>query len=313
MVDISEMSQLDKLEVFFACNMNIKKSIVRLAFDETKVYNQDYAVRYADEIDKELNYIESQFMVIAEVLELGDELKAKIKRNLEAYYRVFLNCSINPSKLQNFYTLCISLISPELVNKIKLTCVGHTKEVDIGSLINQNVSINGLLHILHSYVMNNNKLYESVDLLSEKINLESVPIYLRGNANNLLAAQIFTNFPDSLDVGITEILSLKNKTLLMVRDRGHALTIEVEEYSDGVMIRYFIPKLCNIDMINALPGINKVPLDIDMFAGARGEFMSSKENVCDNVYNFIARVPTDLDMEFDFENIQYADPASYKL
>ena len=180
-------------------------------------------------------------------------------------------------------------------------------------VINQNVSINGLLHIIHSFVMNNEGLYQSVDSLGQKMNEGEYPIELRGNPNNQIAVSIFEGFPMSLDVAWTDIVALKNKTLIMVRDRGHALTIEVEEYSDGVMIRYFIPKLCNIDMINALPGINKVPSSAGVFDGARGEFISSKEEISNNIYNFIARVPTDLDMEFDFENIQYADPASYKL
>ncbi|MBQ6841569.1 MAG: hypothetical protein IJO63_05620 [Bacilli bacterium] len=296
MVDIESMSQLDRLEIFFACNMNIKKSIASLAFDETRVYNSEYAIRYVDEIDSELKYMKSQFMVIAEVLRFDQELKDKINNKFDAYCRVLYNCGSNPSKLHNFYRLCISEMSPELVAKVKKSFVGYSMGGNIWAFMDQNLSVNALLHVVHSYVMNNDGLYRSVDSLSQKKNKYDYSIDLRGNTNNQIAANIFENFPSELDVGWTDILSLKNKTLLMVRDRGHAMTIEIEEIADGIMIRYFIPKLCNIDMINALPGINRVPQNANTFDGARGEFMCSKDDICNNIYNFISRVPTDMDM-----------------
>ncbi len=36
------------------------------------------------------------------------------------------------------------------------------------------------------------------------------------------------------------------------------LTIEVTLNNNIARIEYFIPKLCNIEMINNLPGVNKV-------------------------------------------------------
>ena len=44
----------------------------------------------------------------------------------------------------------------------------------------------------------------------------------------------------------------------MIRDRGHALTIEITINNDKARIDYFIPKIININMINALSGANKV-------------------------------------------------------
>lgn len=144
--------------------------------------------------------------------------------------------------------------------------------------------------------MNNENIYQAVNELSTKENEYKESISLRGDSNNELANGIFANFPLSIGCGKTDIVALKNKTLIMIRDLGHALTIEVEEYQDGIMVRYFIPKLCNIDKINMLPGINKVAPGSEMNAGARGEFLTSKENVLSDLYSFISKVPTDLDI-----------------
>ena len=61
-----------------------------------------------------------------------------------------------------------------------------------------------------------------------------------------------------MDVGWTDIVSMEKKMLMMVRDRGHALTIEIDKEEAGAVFKYFIPKLCNRDMIEKLPGINKI-------------------------------------------------------
>ena len=45
---------------------------------------------------------------------------------------------------------------------------------------------------------------------------------------------------------------------MMVRDLGHALSVDIDiSKDDEIIVKYFVPKICNMDMIQALPGINK--------------------------------------------------------
>lgn len=80
---------------------------------------------------------------------------------------------------------------------------------------------------------------------------------------------------------------------LMSRERGHALSIEVTINDDIARIEYFIPKLCNIEMINNLPGINKVK---EGSIGATGAIEVDKSTLTETLIDFIRKVPTDSDM-----------------
>ena len=61
-------------------------------------------------------------------------------------------------------------------------------------------------------------------------------------------------------------------------------------------LEYFIPKLCNIDMINALPGVNKVNANS---IGATGVIEVETANLSKTLFSFIEKVPTDDDMIFE--------------
>ena len=148
---------------------------------------------------------------------------------------------------------------------------------------------------MHASIMNNENILQSIPVISEKINSHKYPITLRGNSfehfNKLLEL-----FPLDLDVSWTDMVCINEKKLIMmVRDRGHALTIEITLNSNTARIEYFIPKLCNIEMINSLPGINKVNEDS---IGATGAFETDIDNLAESLFSFISKVPTDEDMVF---------------
>ena len=87
---------------------------------------------------------------------------------------------------------------------------------------------------------------------------------------------------------------MENKVFMMIRDRGHALTIEVDETEEANIVRYFIPKICNREMTERLPEIGKITQN-----GARGAFDSTKEEFIQKLFIFIGGVPTDYDMNFE--------------
>lgn len=77
---------------------------------------------------------------------------------------------------------------------------------------------------------------------------------------------------------------------MMVRDRGHALSIEIEKENDKYYVKYFIPKICNIDMVNSLKGVNKVTRDSKYTVGV---FETDLERLPFEIINFISKVPMD--------------------
>ena len=90
-----------------------------------------------------------------------------------------------------------------------------------------------------------------------------------------------------MDCGITDIVSLKNKVLMMIRDRGHALTIDMDTTNPKeVEVKYFVPKLCNEEMIRKLPGINESSITK---SGASGFFVSDKDKITKDLFDFIEK------------------------
>lgn len=142
----------------------------------------------------------------------------------------------------------------QFIDIVKKECYGYGFH-DINQSINSVTTPNEILHLIHSYVMNNEIIWNSIPLINQKNNNFNYPIFFRGVTNSLFE-KVFLNFPINLDCGYTDIVGVNdNKLLLMVRDRGHALTIEITLNDTVARMEYFIPKICNVDMVNRLPGL----------------------------------------------------------
>ena len=186
-------------------------------------------------------------------------------------------------------------MKPQLVEKAKNTFVGYTFYGGLSAtsrIINEVGSINELLHIMHSSIINDQDLLQSMPIIGTKKNEFSYNIVLYGEENKI-SQEIFEKFPKDLDVGDTDIVSMEDRTLMMIRDRGHALTIDIDSLEkDNVVVNYFVPKICNKEMVKALPGINPSSITKN---GAVGTFDLKKGDI-KKIFDFIGKVPTDMDM-----------------
>ena len=281
---------MDQLESFFAFNSKMHNLLSSLAFDESKGIDESSIIKYADELYEALKYMHSEFKKISnEVYRING-----IDEVFKTYYEEFLKCKYTKEDFKNYYQKYFSNMRLDFVNAVKANSCGYSMSSDATFLINPGVSINEMLHAIHSSILNNEYFYQKAPLFGFKATSNDAPINYRGNLNNMFASQLYTYFPDSIDCGITEIVAFENKTIIMLRDLGHATTLEIDELKDGkVGVHYFIPKLCNIDMINALPGIHKVSPDAHVHSGARGYFEVPKEEALTYIYNFLEKVPTD--------------------
>jgi hypothetical protein len=159
-------------------------------------------------------------------------------------------------------------------------------------LIGEASSINEVLHIIHSSITNDNNLYQSLPKVGTKTNNEGYPVTLYGYKTDL-SEKVLENFPKEMSCGTTDILSIGDKILMMVRDRGHALSIEASIEGDNVIVKYFIPKICNVDMVNNLKGVYKIN---NQSTTATGLFVTTTGDFVGDIIDFISGVPMDTDM-----------------
>ncbi len=284
------------LKSFFVKDLEIKK----LMFSMQPPYNNeimtdDYIIKYTDATYRKMLIIFDYFQEIIDDFNIYF-LKDKFNNLKKIWLDIFVNCKNDLKKLHNFYNVYVSIMKPELIDKVKYEyigyCFGRTKES-----VELIQSMNEMLHVIHSYIVNNNDIYRSLEEKGSVQLKNGYPVRLYGEQNDYIM-QILDKFPLNLDCGWTDIVSLGNlnKAIMMIRDRGHALTIEIDIDGNDVIINYFIPKLCNIEMINSLPGVHKVKED--SYIGTTGIFRTDINNMYTDLFKFISMVPTDLDMTF---------------
>ena len=280
-----------KLQHFFEADIKIKKEMFKVA-PPTEYTDFGSVSKYTEDLDDFLMYAFSELKCVASDIFGFDSVVMKKIAMLD--YQIknkFYSCGYDIDKLRELYKNNISSMKPDFINTVKEECVGYSRG-GTESVVKAN-TINEMLHYMHSYVVNNEDILQALPAINEKKNMYEYPITLRG-CNVPVFEQLFNVFPHDLRVAWTDMVAISERKLLMlVRDRGHALSIEITLNGQNARLEYFIPKLCNVDMINNLPGINKVN---ENSVGATGIIETPIEELPETLFNFIIKVPMDGDM-----------------
>ncbi len=280
------------MEIFFLLDAKIKWELYNGVHDENFIERDDDGIKYGDKLFRLANECEKDFIRIAKCLNIDFTL---IHDFFETIRIEIINSNYKMDVLKDIYRRRFYDMSDKLIDEVKSTCIGYVMFRGITGLINKCNSVNEMLHVFHSYIVNNEYFYESMPKLKSKANTNGYDIVLYG-APKEEADGLYNGFPLDLDCGDTDILSLSktNKILVMVRDRGHALTLEIDIEKDKVWVKYFIPKICNVNMVNKLKGVRKVDGNSK---STTGEFCVSKSQFVSEVIDLIGGVPMDTDME----------------
>lgn len=270
---------------------------------ELSKHDEEVLAKYSENLYKAINAIE---FCINNIVSLYFKSELEWCNNyFDLLRNKLINIGYDYEKLSKFYEIYFYKMSKELIETVGSNCRGY--DVFSGVPFNNATSINELLHIIHQTIVNNRNNFKELPIIASKKNMFDEDIFLYGY-NNALAYDIYENFSENFDCGTTDIVSLDHRILMMVRERGHALSIEIKEVSGKYYVDYFIPKICNIDMVNALKGITKVNSSSKY---ARGKFDSTREELPTQIINFISMVPTDSDRvinnDFDEEEVIYYD------
>ena len=287
----------ESLKEFFASDLRIKEALAKLAPTEMDDFDEESRIKYTDKLYKELR----DFKNIIQNFEFGSSLTASIQAYFARVREATMLGNYEKGAIQRLYREQFSDMNSQLIEEVKDKCVGYTLLNNLGYLMGKAKTINELLHIVHSHITNNEGILQALPIIATKDNKGKYPITLYGEETEL-SRELFEDFPDELDCGWTDIISMKDKILMMVRDRGHALTIDIDIAKESdVLVRYFVPKLCNRSMIESLPGVNAISEN-----GANGLFQTSKSDMSERLIDFIGKVPTDLDMPY-FQNMMKAE------
>lgn len=291
----------DKIERFFAADMCIKKDMHSLVPTESDLYTMDSMVDYMDKLYRGIKDLKTEFKFMGKNIGLGKDTLEKIDNFFKQIIEEASNLRYDPNTIRRFFSNRISYMREEFVNDIKLNFKGYSMFSNVDAYFGNCTTVNEALHLLHAFVMNNENILQSMNVLDTK-DISGYSLTLYGKPSHE-TKEIFDSFPSNTGSGDTDLIGLPgvNKSLMMVRDKGHALSIEITYEGENSIVEYFVPKLCNIDMVNALPGVVKVRSDAPMHSGTTGRFVVSKKELPLMLVDFVKKVPTDEDMpEFDY-------------
>lgn len=285
-----KLEEFEKFVNFFKRDAAIKKTLVGLAPTEDDYYDP---VSYQDRLYKGFEDISFDLRAIMQDYHQSDELEKRLES-----IKIGVIHSSGYEELKDTYREDFADMRSSFVDDVKKETVGYYLWRNPYSLDKKAKSINEILHLIHSSIVNNENILQSLPVLASKDDGE-VKLYGTEKTDSLVAREIF-ELIKGVDASSTiDIVSLKDRILMMVRDRGHALTMDIQKDPDGkYYANYFIPKICNVEKVNQLPGVNKVTVeDRDQTKDATtGTFAIGSENVARSVVGFIDTVPTDDDI-----------------
>lgn len=284
----------ENLDKFFKIDLKIKDLILKTRPNE-KTYDTSGAIKYVDNLINELDTIKDYFFWVIDTYNMSPYLKDVINNSLNEYNEKLLNSNYDYDRLTRIYEECILKMTVGLEKGLQKNLFGYNinrKEVES---FEKCKTINDYLHAFHFYIVNNEKIFHSMPVIDRKINKDDEPIILFGKENDL-SRDLFNKYPVELGTGEVDILSFDDHLLMMIRDVGHALSIDSTIENDNIRVSYFIPKSCNIEKVNKLKGVTKLdPLTSDMFSPTNGEFVCKKEDFTNEIIDFINNVPNDMD------------------
>lgn len=281
------MEAIEKLETFFELDLKIKKMI---EISKPNLYDIDPVI----EEEKLLKTIQISRTIINKMTNIYFEnFKNSFNDRIDEIENEIKNCNYKPNRLLEVYEDDFLILKEDLLKSLYDNVQGYKYEIDYQSILAKCTSINEMIHVIHFCVINNDNILNSINKIEEKKNEENKKVVLYGKENKI-SRNIYNKFNDKYS-DRTDIVSFDNHVLMMVRDRGHALTINIENENDYLRVSYFIPKVNNIKMVSKLPGIGKLKSNISNSDFASGEFIVQKDEIGETINNFVSKVPTDLD------------------
>ena len=227
--NLTEQKNLETLKNFIKTDLSIKNDLLELAPNKSDNFDESSKINYIDKLYKSLKDLEFDFKSSLKGFNFNDKINESLTEFFNKEKEKLAIGNYNNINCNEIYQNNFSDMSKTFIEDVKKTFVGYTSfnENDLNTSIKEAKTINELLHTCHSYIMNNQSILSSITKISEKQNQFKYPISLYGEQTKA-AEELFNNFPMDLDVGWTDIISLEDQIFMMVRDRGHALTIDID-------------------------------------------------------------------------------------
>lgn len=307
---IKAEQSLNTLRHLFNIDENIKKEMSGLAPLYFTDPNYGDGLGYDGKINKGLKKLDYQFDSLIQnlgQLEVNvdiDNLRDKKNLLIDKFKVDIAHSEFNFTQLAKVCKEDVAYMDPEFIKTVNTEIIGYYIYKNFDSVLAQVKTLNELLHLVHTYVQSDELFYETLpkwgEVREERIEYDAYGEKTEYSSQifNAVSAVLKVEQIDALGNKVSPIdqmhlYSLDNKTQLLIRNYGHALSIEVDTSNPiAAMVRYSIPKPINIEIINKLPGVRKI--ENDEWIGTSGSFELPYDHLGSEIANFILKIPTDV-------------------
>ena len=298
------MEVTERIIQFYKYDEYIKQLMIDAAYNNTKLLDNDYAVEYSNKLYETYKEIVRSLKIIFDIANIHEASREYIDKYIfKRLDERITNAGDNIFLLENFYDHCLVGLNDNFIKEFDTLAAtnmcGYALFRNIGTPLLKCHTINEVLHVIHSYLINNDMLLSSGEVIAEKSDDGRNEVKLLGK-DTKLSRIIYNRIDNSIPSDCILIFSVdENKTLMMCRDLGHAASMEISVEKDGIYVNYFIPKICNLDMVNQLKGVKKLEPGSKIMAGTTGKFRSQPEDFISDLLELLHGIPTDMDMSHD--------------
>ena len=160
-------NNFQKLNNFFQTDLHIKKLISNLFPNPADRLNKSALFKYVDRLEDSLDKIEISFNRIINTY-FSSDLKKYIEVVFDYYHQEINSCGYDYDKLENVFKKIFVSMSPELIDITNNEIKGYYMFSGVEKPLAKATSISEILHIFHSYVLNNENILQSCNLLKQK-------------------------------------------------------------------------------------------------------------------------------------------------
>ena len=168
--EIAREKNYEALKKFFKSDVKIKETMLKLAPNGMEDYDEESRIKYTDKLYDTLRDLEVEFIDISQNFNFGLQVNEAIKM----YFTKAKESLLTDSNSQGMekYKTNISNMNEKLIEEVKDNCIGYTStsSYDLVQLIGKAGSVNELLHIMHSYIVNNEEILKAMPIIATKKN-----------------------------------------------------------------------------------------------------------------------------------------------
>lgn len=229
-----------------------------------------------------------------------------VKSKIDQIRNQYLEKNNNSFQVEEFeenFNQAVRLMNQDFVWQVNSQIAGYLnrREENFAQILNQANSLNEILNLMHSYLIQNEDIILSQKAWRYFENKEDMGLIAAYGQKTSLADNLFQLLRGKIQDQAITIYCFNDTIYLLLRDYGHSTSMVINtSEKDKVKINYKVFKTLRLEKIKALRGFEH--LDPNGQAATGQFWINADANIAFEINEFIAAIPMDEDFVKVFDH-----------